>query len=76
VPVSVQVRDGEDLAHALHRFRRLVHQDLATPWDRRRYGYYEKPSALRRKRRRREPPIKLGLEAQWARTGPTNAVGR
>lgn len=76
MPVSLHVGEGEELNDALHRFRALVRQELGARWDRRRYGYYEKPSALKRKQRRREPPIRIGLTEQWARTGPTNAVGQ
>ncbi len=73
--LSVQVREDEDLEYALRRFQTHVDRELSIPWKRRRYGYYEKPSALRRKVLRRDP-IRLPLRDQWARTGPLNAAGR
>ncbi|RPI97434.1 MAG: hypothetical protein EHM39_09490 [Chloroflexi bacterium] len=46
------------------------------PWHKRRYGYYEKPSTLRRKQTRTVPRLYIGLEAQFRREGPSNAMGR
>jgi ribosomal protein S21 len=73
--ISITVREGEDLEQVLQRFRVLVHKERSRPWDERRFGYHEKPSAIRRKQRCGERS-RIGLGAQWARTGPRNAVGR
>ena len=48
--VRVEVRDGEDVYLAVARFRRIVDRAYRRPWVKRRRGYYEKPSTLRRKR--------------------------
>jgi ribosomal protein S21 len=83
--VKVVVRDGEPITQALVRFRHSVRQALGRPWTKRRFGYFEKPSSLRRKRdrmRRRQLQaagtlkLHLGLAEQFRRTGPTNALGR
>ncbi|HTE18304.1 MAG TPA: 30S ribosomal protein S21 [Armatimonadota bacterium] len=94
----VVVREGEDLDSALTRFAGHCRRDQARPWTKRRYGYYESPSALRRKRKRwqemkarargrkigrmggwKSYPVsgsKIGLPAQFSRTGPTISVGK
>jgi ribosomal protein S21 len=83
--VKVVVRDGEELFRALRRFRLLVDRAHGRPWTKRRFGYYEKPSALRRKRARMEwrqrhvggkLKLHVKLAAQFSRTGPNNALGR
>jgi ribosomal protein S21 len=76
VGAYVVLRDGEDLETALKRFERYCRRDQRRPWTKRRYGYFEKPSALRRKRMRRCANFKISLEAQFRRTGPALAVGR
>jgi ribosomal protein S21 len=82
--VRVVVRDGESLAVALRRFKQMVHREYNRPADRRRYGYYEKPSELRRKRqklreRSRQAGTSLkvgpGVIALFRRTGPANSLG-
>ena len=49
--VKVHVRDGEALSSALKRLRKLLHAER--PWSRnykRKKGYYEKPSYLKRQK--------------------------
>ena len=87
----VVLQQGEDIDQALERFRHHCDRDQGRPWTKRRYGYYEKPSALRRKRKRRdrmtarhsgwhdEPAsynFRIGLAAQFCCTGPINTIGR
>ena len=83
--ITVEVRDGEDLTQALNRFRQLVHREYGRSWTKRRFGYYEKPSALRRKQQKMQKLrqrttanlwLRIDIEAQFRRTGPTNAAGR
>ena len=50
--VRIEVHEGEDLIQALDRFTQLVQREHRRPWTKRRFGYFEKPSALRRKRRK------------------------
>jgi ribosomal protein S21 len=83
MPVRIVVREDGTLEAALRRLDHVMYREVARRWHHRRYGYHEKPSALRRKRRkmralgrRRWPPVlRIDLPAMLARTGPTNAAG-
>ena len=81
----MSVKEGESVAHALIRLRRVVDQTCARPSHKRRYGYYEKPSELERKREKmRKRQIQAGgrlclnvdMTALFRRTGPANALMR
>ena len=48
--VRVEVGQGEELGKVLRRFAETVGRDYGRPWTKRRYGYYEKPSILSRKK--------------------------
>lgn len=83
--LRVVVRDGEDFEQAFDRFQRLARSEYERPWTKRRYGYYEKPSALRRKRAKMRRLkvgrvgnvwLRIDVQTQFQRTGPTNAAGR
>jgi ribosomal protein S21 len=50
--VRVVLHDGESLENALWRFNNAVRREYDRPWYKHRYGYYEKPSRLRQKRRK------------------------
>ena len=52
MPVRVEVREGDSIASALQRFRRQVHAAYRRPWTKRKLGYYEKPSGIRRNRKK------------------------
>jgi ribosomal protein S21 len=82
---KVIVAEGEDLSKALRRFNQLMRKIYGRPWTKRRFGYFEKPSILRRKRKRmawrqRQAggglKLHIGLPEQFQRTGPSNALGR
>jgi ribosomal protein S21 len=83
--IKVEVRDDESIDEALRRFNELVRREFQRPWYKRRYGYYEKPSELRRKRKkmawlrsssRGHLLLRIGLKELHSRTGPQNAAGR
>jgi ribosomal protein S21 len=82
--ITIEVREGESFEDALRRFNRQVEQAYSRKWCKRRYGYYEKPSALRRKQRKmkrlreHDKALKLhiGINELFQQTGPTNAAGR
>jgi ribosomal protein S21 len=86
VPIRVEVREGEDAASAFRRLQELVRRQQGRPSHKRRFGYYEKPSELNRKKakfRRRQTQAggRLVLhvyphEALFARSGPSNATMR
>lgn len=50
--VRINVEDNETLDSALSRFSHKVYRLNYRRWYKRRYGYYEKPSVLARKRRK------------------------
>jgi hypothetical protein len=86
VGIKVIVGEGESVAQAIERFEQLRYFVYRRPWTKRRFGYFEKPSVVRRRearlrRMRRQGcgwyhrfPIKL--DAQWTRSGPANTIGR
>lgn len=80
--IQVAVRDGESVQSALARLNRAVQRVEGRPSHKRRLGYYEKPSELRRKRAKKEalvPGLPLRVHphaALHARTGPSNALMR
>lgn len=83
--VKIEVGDDESIDSALKRFNQAVKRDLGRPWCKRRYGYYEKPSELKRKRKkmrrlrsgsRGNLYLKIGLKELFSLTGPTNSAGR
>lgn len=86
MPVRVEVRESEDIASALIRLRKKAFLTNRRAWAKRRLGYYEKPSVVRRKRRRMDQRniyaglggglrLFLRLDVQLARSGPF-AMGR
>ena len=50
--VRINVENNETLDSALNRFSHKVYRLNSRRWHKRRYGYYEKPSVLARKRRK------------------------
>ena len=82
VSIRVKVLDGEPVAAALARLDKLVRRVNGRPAHKRRFGYFEKPSELRRKRAKKEavrPGYPLHVHphsALHARTGPSNTLMR
>ncbi|MBI1928012.1 30S ribosomal protein S21 [Candidatus Poribacteria bacterium] len=80
--VKIKVREGESIESALYRFGIEVQREYGRRWCKRRFGYYEKPSALRRKQKKMawlgydHLWLHIGLKELFSRTGPTNAAGR
>jgi hypothetical protein len=83
--LRVEPRDDETPAQTIERFTQHVRREQGRPWTKRRFGYYEKPSVLRRKRAKMRRLrargsgnlyLQIDLDAQFRRTGPTNAAGR
>ena len=76
------VRDGESVGAALARLNKLVQRVDGRPSHKRRFGYFEKPSELRRKRAKKEavvPGLPLRVHphsALYARSGPSNTLMR
>jgi ribosomal protein S21 len=85
MPIHVEVHAAESFADTLERFNQLVRREYERPWTKRRYGYYEPRSVVRRKRakmRRLQARSGGGLrlcvpiETQLRRSGPSNTAGR
>jgi ribosomal protein S21 len=83
--INVEVSEGESFEDALKRFNQLVRLEQSRPWHKRRYGYYEKPSELKRKRKkmrwlrstsRGNLQLHIGLKELYSRTGAKNSAGR
>lgn len=82
--VTVVVNEGESVEMVLRTLSRKVSSEMSRRWYKRRFGFHEKPSALKRKRSKMKALaiqsggrlwLKIGLEAQFSRTGNT-AAGR
>jgi len=82
---EIKVREGENIESAISRFRKAVQNEYGRRWYKRRLGYYEKPSVLRRKKKKmakiqsgRGVYLLLCIDQQalFSRTGPTSAAGR
>jgi hypothetical protein len=83
--VRIEPRGDETPARMIDHFMQHVRREYGRPWTKRRFGYYEKPSVLRRKRAKMRRLrargagnlfLRIDLDAQFRRTGPTNAAGR
>jgi len=87
--IKIHVHDNESIDIALARLRQKELYEYKR-WTKKRYGYYEKPSVLKRKRKKMarlwskgHPEshsmntlhLYIGLKALFARTGPNNAAG-
>jgi ribosomal protein S21 len=49
--LKIRIQDNENIDAALARFRRKEQYEYKR-WTKKRYGYYEKPSILKRKRKK------------------------
>lgn len=83
--VKIDVGDDESIDSALKRFNQAVKREIGRAWCKRRYGYYEKPSELKRKQKKMARlrsrsqgnlHLKIGLKELYSRTGPKNSAGR
>lgn len=50
--IKIEVQENENIESALRRFRRKSRCEYGKRWTKKRYGYYEKPSQLKRKRKK------------------------
>lgn len=88
--VQVIVGEGQDIDQALCEFRNRVRREYQHQWYKRRYGYYESPGQLRRKRKKMQRlrggdttfcdqwalKLYIGERELFERTGPTLAAGK
>lgn len=84
MPIQVSLREDESFEDLLDRFNNAVRKGYGRPWCKKRFGYYEKPSALKRKQNKMDKlrhgnsslKLHIQLEEQFSRTGPTIAAGK
>ena len=50
--ITVYLQDDQDIDQALHLLNQKHYYLEATRWYKKRYGYFEKPSALKRKQKK------------------------
>jgi ribosomal protein S21 len=82
--VKVYMDAGEPIEEALRKFNKKVKHETGRRWYKRRFGYYEKPSMLKRKSKKMKELsiqsggtlwLKIGLKAQFSTHGNV-AAGR
>lgn len=82
--VTVKVEAGESIEVALRKLKKKVKHETDRRWYKRRFGYYEKPSILKRKAKKMKELsiqsggnlwLKIGLKEQFSKNG-NSAAGR
>ena len=82
--ITVNVEDDESIEVALRKLKKKVKQETDRRWHKRRFGYYEKPSILKRKTKKMKAFsiqaggslwLKIGLKEQFSKSGKL-AAGR
>ena len=82
--VKIEVNTGETIEVALRKFNKKVKNETDGRWYKRRFGYYEKPSILKRKAKKMKKLaiqsggtlwLKIGFKEQFSRNG-NSAAGR
>lgn len=82
--VKVNVEAGEPIEVALRKLNKKVKHETDRRWHKRRFGYYEKPSILKRKAKKMKELsiqsggslwLKIGLKEQFSKNG-NSAAGR
>lgn len=69
MPVRLIVPDGSNLSDALLKLRRNVDLYYRRSWYKRRFGYYDKPSARQRRKRRPEQRNRRSYQRHGGRVG-------
>ncbi|WP_275544555.1 MULTISPECIES: 30S ribosomal protein S21 [unclassified Pseudomonas] len=82
--ITVNIEDNESIEIALRNFKKKVKHETDRRWHKRRFGYYEKPSILKRKAKKMKKLsiqsggslwLKIGLKEQVSKSGNL-AAGR
>jgi len=84
--VKVTIKEGDSIDDALRNFNRKVQEQYGARWYKGRVGYYESPSALKRKKMKMKDIIskgfsgnlwlKIGQKERYKRNGPNNSAGK
>jgi ribosomal protein S21 len=64
--IEIKLRENEDIESAVKRLNDKVFREKGKRWYKRRYGYYEKPSVLKRKRNKHIDIVKPSVASQIA----------
>ncbi|WP_092374384.1 30S ribosomal protein S21 [Pseudomonas sihuiensis] len=82
--ISIVAEDGEPIEVVLRKLKKKVKHETDRRWYKRRFGYYEKPSILKRKAKKMKELsiqsggnlwLKIGLKEQFSKSG-NSAAGR
>lgn len=82
--ITVNIEDGESIEVALRKLKKKVKHETGRRWYKRRFGYHEKPSILKRKTKKMKALsiqsggnlwLKIGLKEQFSKSGNL-AAGR
>lgn len=82
--IRIEPREGVSFDAMTRRFNRQMQYVYGRRWCKHRYGYYEKPRELRRKKRKmhtlnqnsKNLNLHIDQKELYARTGPTLAAGK
>jgi ribosomal protein S21 len=67
--IEIKLRENEDIESAIKRLNDKVFRENGKRWYKRRYGYYEKPSILKRKRNKHVKILRPSVASQMAICG-------
>ena len=62
--IEIKLGENEDIESAIRQFNHKVQRENGKRWYKRRYGYYEKPSALKRKRNKHLKMVRKSVATQ------------
>jgi ribosomal protein S21 len=67
--IEIKVRDNESIDSALNRLNKKIRIEYGRRWYKKRYGYFEKPSILKRKKYRHLKRVKQSMRFQYQAYG-------
>lgn len=67
--VEIKLRENENIESAIRRLNERIYQENRKRWYKRRYGYYETPSILKRKRNKHLKIFRKSVASQMAMCG-------
>ena len=67
--IEIKVGENESIDSALNRLNKKISIEYGRRWYKKRFGYYEKPSILKRKRHRHLKRVKQSIRFQYQAYG-------
>ncbi len=67
--IEIKVRENDSIDSALNRLNKQIRFEYGRRWYKRRFGYYEKPSILKKKRHRHLKRVKQSMMFQYQAYG-------